>query len=92
MKKFVLIIFSVFLLTACTTTPPQWWDPAGRYAGSAEAAGKDAGVKPANTTVSQPPAKAYEPEEDFGYEDSFTPVLTPEVTTEPLPRPSVLAE
>ncbi|WP_424243993.1 hypothetical protein Dip510_001178 [Elusimicrobium posterum] len=33
MKKAILsIISAAFVLTACATNPPQWWDPRGTYA------------------------------------------------------------
>jgi len=90
MKKSLLILAVVFTLAACETTPPQWWDPSGKYmtpeqtAPAAKQESKGVAVR-----LGGPP-EPQQPIDDNAI--IFEPVEREKVEVADLPPPSVLEE
>ncbi|ACC97939.1 hypothetical protein Emin_0382 [Elusimicrobium minutum Pei191] len=96
MKKILVLFLVSFLFAACNgTTPPQWWDPSGKY--TDEGAAKPQSQNEQKKAVSNQqvkkttPAPAVQPPR-VDPAETFTPIEQVEVEIINLPMPSVLDE
>ncbi|MGB2578828.1 hypothetical protein AAIR98_000747 [Elusimicrobium simillimum] len=96
MKKFTFIFAVLTIFAGCTETPPQWWDPSGKYTGATaqDAAADTTTVKPATETKGVNIKLGTEATDgpQVRVEDTFTPINAVPVEIEELPLPSVLSE
>ena len=91
MKKVLLILTVAFVLAACETAPPQWWDPSGKYMVPEQTvpAAKPAEPKGVSVRLGGPPAPQ-QPVDDNAI--LFEPVERERVEVADLPPPSVLQD